>query len=210
MIDFHMLDSGKWSENLALQAERIKHPLVTLQLSPPVWGNILEARYNAYQLGTNPYVSWIDDDDEVLDVSWLDSAIELLESDQDVSAVYPRWCAYEGDKLKVMQRIEPWTYLHQRRSPPAAHHMTIMRRKNLMPILERMRTEVGVMVHQQDVCIGISNLKFGRMHYDHSLAYRWNLWPGTGRTLIDTATAQRWAVDFKSECIAAYEARLPS
>ena len=30
-------------------------------------GNVLEARYKSYSLGTNPYVSRIDDDDELLE-----------------------------------------------------------------------------------------------------------------------------------------------
>jgi hypothetical protein len=201
MLDVHMIDSGKWPLNLELQAERIKHPLVTLQAGTYVKGNLLEARWLSYSKGTNPYVTFIDDDDEVLDTSWITDAIELLESDPGVSAVFPRWEAYQDGKLVTAASTENWSPALMRRSPPDAHHLTIMRRENVMSTLEFVRRNCALMTHQQDIVLMISMMQFGRLHKVQNLAYRWNLHHQSARTMYDSPEVARWARGFKEQCL---------
>src|SRR3954465_1312027 len=94
MIDVHIICTPGNEALCEQQVSRLQHPLVNIVRGSYVQGNILEARYRAFAQGSAPFVSWVDDDDEVLDLSWLPEAVQKLQ-DQAVSAVYPRWKATE-------------------------------------------------------------------------------------------------------------------
>lgn len=191
MIDVHMIDSGKFPDNFALQADRVRHPLVKLQVAQPVWGNIADARRRAYALGDSPYVSWIDDDDEVLDIKWVDRAIAILESDASVSAVYPRWCS--RGELTLETPCQDWQLIGAHNClQPFAHHLTVMRREHVAPFF----ADVGdrALLRDQDILLVASMARYGRLVALPDMAYCWVLREGTSRTYREPRDLNQWGL----------------
>lgn len=202
MIDIHMINSGRFPENFERQAERVRHPKVRLQISEPVWGNLVEARRIAYSKGDFPYVSWIDDDDEVLDMSWVDEALEILE-DKNVSAVYPRWCS-SGAMVRET-RIHEWKLIGAHHPLwPCAHHLTIMRRQNVTPFFD----EVGdrPLMRDQDILLVASQARYGRLVALPAMAYRWELREGTARSHQEPDELHAWGVDHWQQTVRMHRA----
>lgn len=199
MIDIHMIDSGRYPAEAAAQRVAMQHELVTLQEAEYVHHNMREARYRGFSLGTNPYVSWIDDDDEVVDITWLERAVEILEKNPDVSAVYPRYETFHrGKLLSTLPLQEPWTAELHRQPPPVAHHLTIMRREHVMTIHELMKAN-PIMTREQDVLLTQAMLRFGRIVPVPNIAYRWHLRPGGVRLLNDGVQVRSWSYSFTDE-----------
>jgi len=204
VIDIHMIDSGKFPANLAAQAERVRHPQVQLHIADPVWGNLAEARRRAYALGDHPFVSWIDDDDEVLDVSWIDRAMEILQ-DPEVSAVYPRWCSTGAIEQETPRRdwqlIGAHSYLQ-----PFAHHLTIMRRAHIAEFFD----DVGdrPLLRDQDILLVASMARHGRLVALPDMAYRWVLREGTARSHREPPDLQAWGVKHWQDTVRAHRRRV--
>jgi len=193
MIDIHIIPAPGNEANYALQLERLKHPLVNTIIGEYVAGNILEARYRAFSQGTSPYVSWVDDDDKILDLSWLPKALETLE-DPGVAAVYPRWRSTLFGRVFDETSCEAFTpvrYLFQTASF-SPHHLTIMRRENVMECLNRLRERHPTTLSIQERYLVISQLRYGRIVKDDTLAYEWVLRQGTGRQMLDTTAVREF------------------
>lgn len=197
-----MIDSGRFPENFALQCERVRHPKVRLQVAEPVWGNVAEARRLAYAMGDHPFVSWIDDDDEVLDMSWIDRALEILE-DPKVSAVYPRWCS--SGTLEQEIPVHEWKLIGSHHHlQPYAHHLTIMRREYVPEFFE----EVGdrPLLRDQDILLVASMARHGRLVALPNLAYRWALREGTARSHQEPPDLHSWGVSHWRDTVIAHRA----
>jgi hypothetical protein len=198
MVDIHMIDRGSYPE-AARQRELIQHPLVQFQEGVYVLDNIREARYLSYSKGTCPYVSWIDDDDEVLDISWLDEAIEILESNPKISAVYPRYVIYEHGKVRETLPIQdPWNKNLHRKSCPVAHHLTIMRREQVMAIQELYKDHPK-MNRMPDMILTQTLLRYGVLHPISNIAYKWILRDNSSRLTNDGKAVNHWANQFTCE-----------
>lgn len=190
MIDIHMIDSGKFPENFARQAERVCHPRVRLQVAQPVWGNLAEARRRAYALGDHEFVSWIDDDDEVLDTSWIDDALEILR-DVSVSAVYPRWRS--TGVLALETPFEPWDLMSAHYYlKPFAHHMTVMRRAHIPQFFDDVNGRP--LLRDQDILLVASMARHGRLVAHPAMAYNWVLREGTARSHREPQHLDAWGV----------------
>lgn len=204
MIDLHMIDSGAHAGNEALQIERVRHPLIEVHVAQPVWGNIAEARRRAYALGSHPFVTWIDDDDVVLDVSWVDRAVEILRGDPDVAAVYPRW-RYGGEYPAIETPVHTWhVMLSHRYRHPYAHHMTIMRRDNVAEFFH----EVGerVMMRDQDLLLVAAQARFGRLVALPTVAYEWVMRSGSPRQRLEPEATNKWAVEHWQQTVRTHRA----
>lgn len=203
MIDIHMIDSGRFPENFARQVERVRHPSVTLQIAAPVWGNVAEARRRAYALGDHPFVSWIDDDDEVLDVTWVDRALGILQ-DPEVSAVYPRWCSTGAVKLETPRHEWQLMGAHHYLKP-FAHHLTIMRREHIAEFFE----DVGdrPLMRDQDILLVASMARHGRLVSLPNLAYRWALRKDTPRTHREPPDLNAWGIAHWQDTVRAHQQR---
>jgi hypothetical protein len=199
MIDVHMIDGGKFPKLAAQNREAVKHPLITLHDAPWVDQNLRLARLQGFSMGTNPYVSFIDDDDDVLDVSWIGEAVQILEGNPGISAVYPRYETYHnGRSIKTLPIQDPWNAELHRRPPPVAHHLTIMRRENVLEIHEHMKIH-PIIMREQDVILTQAMLRFGRMHPVQNIAYRWHLRPGSARLSCDIPTVRNWSYEYTEE-----------
>jgi hypothetical protein len=198
MIDVHMIDSGCCPELCARQQEIVQHKSIVLQKGVYVSGNLLEARILSYSKGVNPYVTWIDDDDEVLDLSWIDHALYLLE-DPKISAVYPRWHCTEDNKILYESPFIPWSFEYQDRKSgfPLAHHLTIMRRENVLQILNEFKINVGRMIKEQDRLLTYSMNLFGKLVPVENIAYNWKLRNNSTRIIKEAQTTSAWVNQYR-------------
>lgn len=195
-----MIDSGKFPENFKRQEQRVRHPSVRLQIAEPVWGNVAEARRRAYALGDHPFVTWIDDDDEVLDMSWIDQALEILE-DPEVSAVYPRWCS--SGALHLVTPVREWELMASHYClEPAAHHLTIMRRAHIAEFFR----DVGdrPLLRDQDILLVASMARHGRLVALPDMAYRWVLRDGSARTHREPQELNAWGIAHWQDTVRAH------
>lgn len=197
-IDIHMIDSGAHAENAAAQLSRVQHPLIRAHVTPPVWGNVAAARRRGFALGSHPLVSFIDDDDVVLDMAWVDQAIDIM-CDPEVAAVYPRWCG-TGSLGQIETPEHSWSITHAH-SPhmPYAHHLTVMRRANV----EKFFADVGerAMVREADRLLIAAQARFGRLVALPAVAYRWVLRDGSARTHAEPEAIEQWACEYFEETV---------
>lgn len=176
-IDIHIIPAPGNEANFQAQLERLKHPLVTTQVAEYVPGAIVQARCRAYAMGTCEYVSWVDDDDTILTLDWLDEAVRILDNDPSVSAVYPRWKYTVHGVVTHVSKAE--------RNPMhlEPHHLTIMRRKYAVPMMESIRDVYPTMCLWQDLMVPIGQLRHGRLVPLNVIAYEWKGRDGSGRSL---------------------------
>jgi hypothetical protein len=203
VIDLHIIDSGLFPENLAKQIERVQHPLVTVHIAEPVWGSVAEARRRAYSMGSNPFVTWVDDDDEVLDTSWLGMAVRLLQGDSGISAVYPRWRS--SGALEMQTPDMAWDLMKAHHYlKPFAHHMTVMRRENVTRFFD----EVGdrPLIRDQDLLLVASQARYGVLVAASAMAYRWHLHDASARSHQEPPDLHAWGIAHWRDTVLAHRA----
>jgi hypothetical protein len=202
VIDLHIIDSGRFPENLSKQIERVAHPRVNVHIAEPVWGSVAEARRRAYSLGTSPFVTWADDDDEVLDMQWIDEALRVLE-DQSVSAVYPRWRSTGA--LTQETPIAQWELMRSHYYLcPHAHHLTVMRRAHVARFFD----DVGdrPLIRDQDLLLVASMARYGRLVALPAMAYQWNLRNDSARCHVEPPELHSWGVAHWRDTVLAHRA----
>jgi len=194
MVDIHVIPNPGFEDNLKEVIAALTHPRIIVHQSGYVAGNLLAARLAAYRLGTNPYVSWVDGDDRVLSVTWLDHALGMLESDPTIAAVYPRWVTVKNGKRGKGSPIHEWNVdLHTSfSSVPLAHHLTIMRRSQVIGLLEEAHDAVGCLVKSADRFYLSGIARYGRLVALDDVAYEWHLREGTGRSHDEPLEVVNW------------------
>ncbi len=168
-----MVEKPGWSVETVLA--QLEHPLVTAHVVPYVPGSVIEARTCGYSKGTHPFVTWVDPDDEVLDLSWLPEALAWME-DQAVSMVFPRWRS-SGAKTFTMPVLSSVDDLNMG-TLPHAHQLSIMRRTGVEVALSQLRQVTTRMMLLTDVAIARLQLQSGRVIQHPAVAYHWKI--GTG------------------------------
>ena len=194
MVDIHVIPSPGFDENLVKILQALQHPQVHVQIADYVEGDILAARLRAYSLGDCPYVSWVDGDDRVLDIKWIELAVFILDSCPHISAVYPRWTAIKNGKVKKTPPIHVWdARMHSTWSYlPMAHHLTVMRKHQVLELLGDAQEAVGGMVKSQDRYLMSALVRHGQLVSLDDVAYEWHLRPNTGRSAQDSPKAIKW------------------
>lgn len=187
MIDVHLIPHPDFDPTPTIEA--LDHPDITVQIGQFVPGNVLEASLQAYKMGTNPYVSWVDaDGDKVLDVSWVPEALKMLE-DPKIVAVYPMWKCYD-----YVTSFKPWdrkTHWQLEKYGPKAHHLTIMRREPVIELLEQAKKEVGHLISKVEIYLMGALGLYGDFASIDAVAYEWVIRSGSARTFSDDH-AKRW------------------
>ena len=192
MLDVHMIPSVGFERGFDDQVARLQHPLIKIQTGKFVEANMLAARSGAYALGTAQYVSWVDPDDEILDISWINDAIELMEADQQVAAVYPRWISTVDGKITYTAPIHEWDPASFNRGTKAlGHTFTIMRRSNVLRTLAELKAKTTIFKNRVDVLLVHSQMRYGRCVPEPTIAYNWKLRANSGRHNVnDDATIE--------------------
>lgn len=195
-VDIHIIKSPGFQAHFHAQAQRLAHPRINVHEAPYVAGSVIKARLRGFSLGTAPYVSWVDDDeDQVLDVEWIDAALDLLDSDPTIAAVYPQW-----------QAVAKGSVVHASNAsiPLEPHHLTIMRRDNVLPMLTAMRDAHPQMMifHELAVCLG--QLRFGRLVALPTLAYQWVMHDASARSVPPNPPALAYSMAHIQESLTYY------
>jgi len=165
-VDIHMIRSPSGSFFDAQKAA-LAHPCINFHEAQYVPGSVVEARLQGFQLGTSPYVSWVDDDDHVLDIQWIDQALDILDNDPTVSAVFPQWCSSQNGTVVHTSMTGNQPY------PIAPHHLTIMRRQNVIPLLTEISDQFPNLICFAELMLLFGQLRFGRVAYLPVMAYEW-------------------------------------
>lgn len=186
-VDIHIIPAPDNDHTFKAQLERLKHPAITVQVGQYVKGSIVDARCQGYALGTCPYVSWVDDDDAILNLDWIHEAVRVLDTDRSVSAVYPRWKSTVNGVTTHTSRSE-LTPMHLE-----PHHLTIMRRQNVLPMIEAIRDAHPSMCRWQDLMLTLGQLRHGKLLPFNVVAYEWKLREDSGRTLPIDPVAEAFA-----------------
>jgi hypothetical protein len=208
MIDVHMIPSPGFERGFAEQVERLAHPLIRVQTGEFVLGDMLEARSRAYALGSAPYVSWVDPDDEVLDTSWIAGAVELMEADPTVAVVYPRWIATRDGKIVSRIPIHVWDPANfNRGSKPVGHTFSIMRRANVAQTFADLKRRTSSFQNRVDILLVHSQMRYGRCVSESTVAYNWKLQPSSGRHCLNTDAVVAIGRQFMAETLRLVSAR---
>lgn len=194
MIDIHVIPNPDFDENCIQVIRALQHPLTQVQVGDYIEGNVLEARRRAYERGTCPYVSWADGDDQVLDTEWFELAIHILDSYPYISAVYPRWQAVKNNRVVKVTPVHVWNpQVHSSfQYVPFAHHLTVMRRYQVLDLLDVARANVGGLMGAADRYLMSALVRYGQLCAIDNIAYEWHLHPGTARTKGDPPETVKW------------------
>lgn len=192
MIDVHVIPNPGFDESKVIRA--LQHPLAQVQVGEYVKGNVLEARRRAYALGSCPYVTWVDGDDQVLNTEWFELAIQILDSYPYISAVYPRWQAVRNDEVIKVTPVHVWNpRVHADfQYTPFAHHLTVMRRYQVLDLLDVAKANIGALMGSADRYLVSGLVRYGQLCALDSVAYEWHLRLSTARTRGDTPEAVKW------------------
>jgi glycosyltransferase involved in cell wall biosynthesis len=194
MLDIHVIPKAGFEDNMFKMVQALVHPLINVYHSSYIFGNILEARIAGFSKGTSKYVTWIDSDDTIVNVEWVEKAIQVLEMDNTISAIYPRWNVIEHGKIIRTTPEHEWSAsLHATWSyMPYAHHLTIMRREQVLESLMLAKENVKHLIQSTERYLVSSLVKNGRLISEPTIAYNWHLHPNTARTKNDSVEAQEW------------------
>ena len=195
MIDVHIIPTVGFEQNYAdMVAQLEAHPKIIVQTGEFIQDNLLEARWLAYNKGTAPYVSWVDGDDAILDLSWVDRALGILDRNPHVSCVYPRWRTLREDGVIKESPIHVWSPEHHSHFTyaPLPHHLSIMRRENVLELLKLARENVSGMIKNPERYVLSGLIRYGQLLSFNDMAYEWRLRDGTARSKEDPADVIKW------------------
>jgi hypothetical protein len=198
LIDIHVIDSGKFPENLQLVKAALVHPLVTLH-TVSYQAPILKARATGYAQGTAPYVSSVDDDDAVLDTSWFEEAIRLLDTHPDISCVYAQERVTCEGNLAYTTSGNPWTLEEHKRTPALLHHLVVMRRPYVETSLAKLQLSLLPLSKDVDSALFTSMMRYGRPHCLPVVAYEWRVRERSARTIVNTPAISTFIRKFNDE-----------
>lgn len=183
MIDIHVIEKPGWPVGHVLA--QLRHPLVTTHVVPHIEGNLLAARRAGYSRGTHPLVTWVDPDDEVLELSWLEEAVGWMQ-DPATSMVFPRW---QTPKHTAPVMHPPLTDLN-RGSYPHAHHLTLMRRPGVHWALSRLEAFGIPMVQRVEPMVVRLQQTLGRARQHPAVAYFWRTGNGASQVPMTQVEAE--------------------
>jgi hypothetical protein len=194
MIDVHVIPVEGF--DLTKLVRSLEHPLISVHVAEFVPGNILQARANGFRLGVQPYVSWVDGDDEILDVGWVDQAILALQ-DPKIVAAYPRWKASHYHGMEHESEFVPWSRAnHWKPDGPAprAHWLTVMRRGPVQELMQTALRDLGSLVTGTEHFLMSGLARYGRFHAIDALAYHWKIRPQSGISHSNTEAAREYLI----------------
>ena len=139
MIDCHVLVDPSRDASAVL-AQLAAEP-VNLHIAPARPGRISAARAAAIRAGSAPYVCWVDDDDQIAP-GIFSRLLAVLEQNPEACGV----CCREA-RVDVSGRVlgvSPpagwrWSVADMIDQHPLVHHIALMRRETVLPLLDAMQ-----------------------------------------------------------------------
>ena len=176
-IDLHVIRTPKFDANMEAMLVNFSPEFFDIHICDRVDGNITEARRRAFRRGTNELKTFIDPDDEILDLTWISKAIEEM-SATELAAIA---CRYKISYINGKSHVYPfsiWTkdkYLEYT-SPPIIHHLSIMRSRHLDVILETLK---NMNIRYSELFINQMIPLYGDIKIYQNIGYHWILRPGS-------------------------------
>lgn len=165
-IDVHVLHCHEPPEWIAGCLDSLHDEPVTVYLRKGIKGKVGLARARAFACGHAPYVAFVDGDDEVMPGAF-DAALEVLESRPEVVSTY---CDIQllGHPDGVGYIKAPWDPAAQLQRMAEVHHLHVMRRSAVMPLLDELSCWDG---YEEYVLMGLL-CRYGVHHHIPRQLYR--------------------------------------
>ena len=139
MIDCHVL-VDPCRDASAVLAQLAAEP-VNLHIAPARPGRISAARAAAIRAGSAPYVCWVDDDDQIAP-GIFSRLLAALEQNPEACGVYCREARVDVSG-RVLGVSPPagwrWSIDDMIDQHPRVHHIAVMRRETVLPLLDAMQ-----------------------------------------------------------------------
>ena len=166
LVDVHVLYCHEPPEWIAGCLDSLHAEPVTVYLRRGIAGKVGVARANAFRAGNAPYVAFVDGDDEVMPGAF-DAALEVLESRPEVVSTY---CDIQliGQPEGVGYIKAPWDPASQLQRMAEVHHLHVMRRSAVMPLLDELARWDGF---EEYVLMGLL-CRYGVHHHIPRQLYR--------------------------------------
>jgi hypothetical protein len=171
MIDVHVLHL----DDEVLRLNDFSLPYVNVYHMPGIVGNVLQARINAFRVGTAPYVSYMDPDDKVVPEAF-GECLNTLEANPKLAGVYTNSeVIKENGRSTLLYQKHNWSKeWHLSRSVPV-HPLLVMRRSILMPILNQIEkitwTHKFRSLSDQIICAHVASVS--DFQYINTVGYIW-------------------------------------
>lgn len=147
LIDVHILhlpnEDKKWAELCNKSLEN--HPINIFHCDG-IQDNITKARYQAFQKGSAPYVSFVDPDDIVMPGAF-QKCLDVIEQYPEVCGVYTlsELIDKDGKVLKIIHPFREWSLeVMEKGKPTEIHQLVVMRREDVMNIYETRYDELPI------------------------------------------------------------------
>jgi hypothetical protein len=158
MIDCHVLhmpgENPVWAEKCA-QSIASTTADVTVHHAPGIDGDWFEARRRGFRLGTAPFVSFVDPDDEVLGGGFERCLERLLQPDKPV-AVFTRSFCRNADNSSLVETGFNWP-----------HQLIVARREAVLEALDFVNSDKELTLHLSRVGLFPRIDWFGYVWRDH-------------------------------------------
>ncbi len=136
LIDVHVLHCYEPTEWVQGCLDSLHAEPVTVYLRPGIAGKVGLARARAFACGNAPYVAFVDADDEVIPGAFA-AALEVLEARPDVVSTYTD-VQLIGQPEGTGYIKGPWEPGRQLQNMAEVHHLHVMRRSAVMPLLDEL------------------------------------------------------------------------
>ena len=111
--------------------------LVNIWHTNGIAGNPLQARVNAFRIGTAPYVSFADPDD-LVEPTAFQQCLDYLEGASSLDAVYTNSIIFDVKRKEARPFFKNhfWNWRWHRATQIPVHQLVVIKRSALMPILK--------------------------------------------------------------------------
>jgi hypothetical protein len=197
-LDIHMIKTPGWEKNFQEQKKLLERSNITVYEVDYIKDHVLYARANGFSKGTAKYVSYFDDDDRVLDVSWIDEALQRMEDDKSIAVIYPRYQATRNNKIVYVSPDKPFAVDF---SWPRVHSLSIFRREYIKLVFDKVIDELAPLKPAKtstiETLIFQGMTKFGTLVHVPNIAYSWDLRSGSARLTQLEKHVELWVKEFR-------------
>lgn len=149
LIDIHILHSPNENPEWAQQCvDSLNDQPVNIFELDGIPGDIRQARYNGFQQGNAPYVSFVDPDDFVYPDTY-NICLQELTADPNICGVYTTSNVEKSDNVSLMHPYRPWSLELHSTNICEVHQVTVMKRELVLECYEQCFTDIPPHLYNQ-------------------------------------------------------------
>lgn len=206
-IDVHVLFPSTWTIQTATwrdecMASLAGHPINVHQLSG-IPGNLRQARFNGYSMGTAPYISFVDPDDVVHPGAFASALNTLIQAPSNICGAYTNYnmlSQYTGER-RIRQLDNKWSRTRMISDMRLVHQIVVMKRDIVLPVYVNNWNSIPN-IGNELFCLAILLAKQYNWIADPIVGYTWRIHAGGVHQLIHqerfsrhhVLLAQQWAL----------------